>query len=507
MGYRSARAAFAVSGLVLVVGSGCSSSNSSGGPKGNAGDNGSAGFDNNGAGNAGAAAAAGDTGPADLAGAAGASDEAPTLTSAELAALAELSPKALPSPLPDMSNRFADDAQAAALGQKLFFETRFSGKLLDGDDDGSANALGKQGETGKVACAGCHIAKDGFLDDRTLGKQVSLAAGWGRRRAPSLLDVGQAKLLMWDGRHDTLYNQPFGPIESPVEMNSSRLFVAEQIFALYRPEYEAVFGPLPAFDDVLRFPPLAAELTGCQPSTADPQPACNGTEHGLPGDSAEFDALAKEDQDAVTEVVVNLGKALGAYERLLDCGASRFDAWVGGKSDALTASEQRGAQLFVGRGQCVSCHSGPFLSDQKFHNVGLQPTTVAVVFIDQDDHGALTGLAAANADPLNSRGKFSDGDDGRLPKSVAASMEGAFRTPILRCAARRPSFMHTGQLMSLSDVVAFFAKGGDSFGFLGTSELTALDLSARDEQDLVAFLGALEGPGPSADLLSDTRTP
>jgi cytochrome c peroxidase len=498
MGYRSARAAFAVSGLVLVVGLGCSSSASSGGPKG------SAGSDNSGAG---AAAVSGDAGSADLAGAAGASDEAPPLSAPELAALAELSPNPLPAPPLDKTNRFADNAQAAALGQKLFFETRFSGKLLDGDDDGSATTLGKQGETGKVACAGCHIAKAGFLDDRTLGEQVSLAAGWGRRRAPSLLDVGQAKLLMWDGRHDTLYNQPFGPIESPVEMNSSRLFVAEQIFALYRPEYEAVFGPMPAFDDVLRFPPLIADLTGCQPSTVDPQLVCNGTEHGLPGDGAEFDALAKEDQDAVTEVVVNMGKALGAYERLLDCGASRFDAWVGGQSDALTASEQRGAQLFVGRGQCVSCHSGPFLSDQKFHNVGLQPTTVAVVFIDQDDHGALTGLAAANADPLNSRGKFSDGDDGRLPKSVAPSLEGTFRTPILRCAARRPSFMHTGQLKSLSDVVAFFAKGGDAFGFLGTNELAALALSARDQQDLVAFLGSLEGPGPSADLLRDTHTP
>jgi cytochrome c peroxidase len=129
-----------------------------------------------------------------------------------------------------------------------------------------------------------------------------------------------------------------------------------------------------------------------------------------------------------------------------------------------------------------------------------------VVFIDQNDHGALNGLTTANADPLNSRGKFSDGDDGRLPTAIASSLEGTFRTPILRCSALRPTFMHTGQLKGLASAVAFFAKGGDSFGFLGKNELKPLDLSARDQADLVAFLAALDGPGPSADLLQDTRT-
>ncbi|HEX3853470.1 MAG TPA: cytochrome c peroxidase [Polyangiaceae bacterium] len=423
-------------------------------------------------------------------------------TAAERTALSTLSAPTLPPPGPDASNRFADDMSAAALGQRFFFETAFSGKLLDGDDDGSASTLGMQGQTGKVACAGCHVPSAGFLDNRTLGEQISLAAGWGRRRTPSLLNVGQAKLLMWDGRHDALYNQPFGPLESPVEMNSSRLFAAEQIFALHRADYEAVFGPMPPLDDATRFPPLDATVTGCQPSTVDPVPTCNGTEHGMPGDHAEFDGMSAADQDAVSGVIVNLGKALGAYERLLACGPSRFDRWVAGDDSALSASEQRGAALFVGRGQCSTCHSGPYLSDQQFHDVGLEPTTVAVAFTDQDDQGAATGLAAAIADPLNTRGKFSDGDDQRLPEAVDPSLTGAFRTPSLRCEARRPSFMHTGQLKTLADVVSFFTQGGDAFGYPGTNELTPLDLSAQDQADLVAFLGTLEGPGPDASLLS-----
>ncbi len=450
------------------------------------------------AGNSGAGSAS--AGRDDVGGMPGA-DTAPTLTASEIAAFLDLSPTALPAPKTDISNRFADHPDAAVLGQRFFFDPAFAGKLVEGDDDGSSSTLGSKGEVGKVACAGCHVPSAGFVDNRSLGGQISLAAGWGRRKAPSLLDVAQAPLFTWDGRHDALYNQPFAPVESPVEMNSSRLFVAEQIYARYRSDYEAVFGPLPPLDDASRFPPLTAEQTGCRPTTVDTLTSCNGSEHGLPGDKAEFDALSAADQHLVTSVVVNMGKALGAYERLLSCGPSRFDRWVHGEPEALSNSEQRGAKIFVGRGQCVSCHSGPFLSDQKFHNVGLQPTAVAVAFIDSNDDGAAAGLTAANDDPLNVRGAFSDGDDGRLPSTVDPALLGAFRTPMLRCDAMRPSFMHTGQLRTLSDVVQFFARGGDLFGYPGKSELLPLSLTAQDQLDLTAFLGALEGPGPKANLL------
>src|SRR5450432_3009292 len=86
----------------------------------------------------------------------GGSDSGITLTAAERSELDALSPSVLPAPGDDASNRFADRPEAAALGQKLFFEPAFSGKLLEGDNDGSKNALGVVGQTGKVACAGCH---------------------------------------------------------------------------------------------------------------------------------------------------------------------------------------------------------------------------------------------------------------------------------------------------------------------------------------------------------------
>jgi cytochrome c peroxidase len=432
-----------------------------------------------------------------------ADDPDPILSDKQRSALAELSPATLPAPPSDLSNKWSDDAKAAAFGQRLFFEPGFAGKLLDGDNDGSAFALGMKGETGKVACSGCHLPESGFSDSRTVRHQISLAAGWGRRRAPSLLDVGQSKLLMWDGRKDSLFAQIFGVIESPVEMNSSRLFVAQQLFARHKDEYEQLFGPMPALGDKARFPALSADVIGCQ--KLDAENACPEPMRGSPGDAADFDGMARDDQDEVTRVVVNAGKALGAYERLLNCGPSRFDRWMHGESDALTRAEQRGAGLFVGAGGCVSCHSGPFLSDEAFHNVGLRAERVATTFINPNDRGAAEGLPLALSDPLDVKGAFSDGDDGRLPAAVDAQSEGAFRTPRLRCLSKRPSFMHTGQMLALDQVVSFFSAGGHSAGFPGTSELKPLGLSARERSDLVAFLQALDGPGPDSALLEAPR--
>jgi cytochrome c peroxidase len=274
-------------------------------------------------------------------------------------------------------------------------------------------------------------------------------------------------------------------------MNSSRLYVAQRIWAQHRAEYEAIFGAIPApLDDPGRFPQLTAERTGCASLDA----ANRGVDcHGVPGDKAEYDGLSPADRDVVTRVVVNAGKAIGAYERLLACGPGRFDRWMHGDASALSPSEQRGAVLFVGAGKCAGCHAGPFLSDQKFHNVGLAPMAVAAAFLDADDRGAAAGVAEATADELNTKGRYSDGDDGRLTAAVAP--EGAFRTPTLRCVGQRPSFFHTGQAITLETVVEHFDDGGHLGGFVGEKEIAPLALSAGQRRDLVAFLRALDGPG------------
>jgi len=405
--------------------------------------------------------------------------------------LVALSPPRLPAPPADPTNAYLDDPRAAVLGKKLFFDTRFSGPLLDEANNGDPATLGMQGETGKVGCVSCHVPSSGFSDTRSTRAQISLGAGWTHRRAKSLLDVGQSLLLNWDGRRDSAFSQPFTPLEDAAEMNSSRLFAAQQLARLYRDDYEAIFGALPALDG---YAPVAAADAGC-----DELPV-----NAIHGGCAKPGA----DDPDVTRVVVNMGKAIEAYTRQLTCGTSRFDAWIAGDEHALDADEQAGAWLFVGKGRCDACHSGPYFSDRYFHNVGLHPDFRFFV-APIDDPGAAAGLEALLSDPLNSRGEYSDGDDGRLDALPAdlTTLLGAFSTPSLRCVARRPSFMHTGQFRSLEDVVDFFAKGGDSGGFLGVSENVPRDLSSTEKAELVAFLRALDGPGPDAALLEPPELP
>jgi cytochrome c peroxidase len=276
--------------------------------------------------------------------------------------------------------------------------------------------------------------------------------------------------------------------------------VAQQLFRLYRADYEAIFGEMPAFDDEARFPALAPETAGCVEvnTSKGSMFRCRG----LPGDGADYDGMAPADQQLASVAAVNASKALAAYVTQLRCGPGRFEQWLDGDETALSAAEQRGAALFVGRAGCTPCHGGPRLTDDQFHNVGLSPAIVAVAIQDKDDHGAATGLAAALADPTSSAGELSDGDRQMLPSQLGPELDGAFRTPTLRCAASHPSYMHTGQLGDLSQVVSFFDRGGDFSGFPGKSELTPLGLSAEERADLAAFLGTLTGPGPDQALLS-----
>jgi cytochrome c peroxidase len=52
------------------------------------------------------------------------------------------------------------------------------------------------------------------------------------------------------------------------------------------------------------------------------------------------------------------------------CKASRWDRYLQGEKTALSITEKEGALLFYGKGRCAACHSGPMMSDFKFHSIG-----------------------------------------------------------------------------------------------------------------------------------------
>jgi cytochrome c peroxidase len=407
------------------------------------------------------------------------------LTPAELAAIAQLSP--LPAPPADPTNAYADNAGAAALGQMLFFDKSYAGALAVGDD-GTNGGLGMVGETGKVACASCHGVGGAALDDqRSRPNNVSLGTDYGTRNALGIVNSSFYTWTNWGGRFDSQWSLPLAVAENAKIMKSTRLQVAHLLYAKYRTAYNAVFAtPLdPSLDptaaDASRFPAI-----------------------GKPGDAA-FDTMAAGDQAIVNRIFANYGKALAAYFRTLTSGNSRFDRFVAGDHTALDASEIRGLKLFIHEG-CVTCHSGPAFTDNKFHVLAVPQVGTHVPAADL---GRFTDVVPLLASPFNTNGAYSDNTStGKLAGLAQdASQSGAFRTKGLRDLTASGPYMHSGQLATLADVIAFYDQGGGDAGALSVTKdptLQPLALSAQDKVDLAAFLLSLQGESIDPMRLADT---
>lgn len=340
----------------------------------------------------------------------------------------------------DPTNRWADDPAAAALGRELFGEPRLS-------------------RNGEVSCASCHQPERGFADGRKLAMGLSM----GTRHSQSLLDAAHQRWFTWDGRADSLWSQALHPFQNPLEMGLTPAEVIERVRSIepLRVRYEAVFGALPAA-----------------------------------GDATAIDAA-----------FARLGKAIAAFERTLVTGPSAFDRWldrVRAGDDSPTPefgeSARRGAELFVGKADCVRCHSGPLLSDGEFHMIGVPSLDGAAPV----DRGRLEGVERLKADRFNASGMHSDAPDGARAKVTRATTLdpeawGRFRTPSLRSAALTPPYMHQGQLATLEEVVRFYdtLEGATTLDHHAERVLEPLGLSEQQRADLVAFLKAVQGAPPA----------
>jgi cytochrome c peroxidase len=373
----------------------------------------------------------------------------------ELEQMASLSISSLPPLPPDPSNRVADDERAAQLGQRLFFDTRLS-------------------SNGKVACATCHLPDKLFQDGTPLAKGV----GTTDRRTMTIIGTARSPWQFWDGRKDSQWAQALGPLESAVEHGGNRTQYAHIAATHYRAEYEAVFGKLP---DLARLPANAGPVD-------DPK-ARSG-----------WEAMAPADRDTVTGVFANLGKAIAAYERKIEPGASRFDAYVQAASagDAakmqatLTQDEVAGLRLFIGKGQCVQCHSGPLFTNNEFHNTGVPAARGLPA-----DAGRLAGAKKVLQDEFNCLGRYSDAKpqqcgEIRFLGGESESQMRQFRVPSLRNVAQRAPYMHAGQFATLKEVLEHYNRAPAAPQ--GHSELKPLGLNDVEIEQLQAFLGALSGP-------------
>jgi cytochrome c peroxidase len=136
---------------------------------------------------------------------------------------------------------------------------------------------------------------------------------------------------------------------------------------------------------------------------------------------------------------------MAEFQELLDFPpAPKLDVF--GKLDPAKATEAelRGQRLFFGKGQCATCHTPPYYTDNLMHNLRVER------FFEEKT--------------INGR---------------RASADGPIKTFPLRGIKDSPPYLHDDRLLTLDDTVEFF------------NLVLQLKLTADEKQDLVAFLRAL----------------
>lgn len=304
--------------------------------------------------------------------------------------------------------------------------------------------------SGAVSCATCHKPDAGWTD----GVARSEASGQKLdRNTQSVLDVRFNRWFGWDGQADNLWAQSIRPIVAPREMGANAGHVAELMRSdeAYRRQYATVFGNEPG-------------------------------------------------RDAPETLLVNVGKALAAFQETLISPRTPFDAF----RDALSRQDwqaaarypkaaRRGAKMFVGRGKCNVCHFGARFTSGEFHDAGV-PYFIAPGVVDPGRH---KGIAGVKSSPWNLAGKYNDD-----PRKVGAWATrqvrqlhrnfGEFKIPSLRGLVATAPYMHDGSLPTLERVVRHYSEINlERLHADGERILVPLKLSKREIDDMVAFLASL----------------
>ena len=372
-------------------------------------------------------------------------------TTEDLKVIKTLSP--LPEVPADPTNKVGLKSKAATFGEDLFNDWRLS-----------------RGE--EFACQTCHRVTDHLMSVRD-DTPTDI---------PTLWNLAYNDWFFFDGRADTMWAQALGPIENPKEHNFSRTEVAHLISSdlNYNKVYKELFGEIEDFSDKERFPEPG------KPSKDDEEANKN------------WEKMTAKDRMAVNKVFANVGKALAAFQMTLVSQKTDFDVFVEGikendqkKINALSASAQKGLKLFVGKGKCITCHSGPAFTDSKFHDTQLPETDIDLGFKNAR-HG---GVETVKKSIFNAAGPFSDDPNSNFAKRLKnleqePAQKGKFKTPGLRNVDYTQPYMHTGQFRTLIDVINFYSdmkNAQDS----DHPEIEPRNFTEQEKRDLIEFLKSI----------------
>ncbi len=296
----------------------------------------------------------------------------------------------------------------AALGRRIFFDASLSA-------------------SGQMSCATCHDPTNGHTQTNDLGtqlggpgldvqgKRLSMPASYLHTAPVFSVDAdGTPKGgMFWFGAVDTLEQQALGPFLNPVEMaNTGALDVLSKIASsAYAEDFKKVYGQ---------------------------------------------DAFTRHASDDTRDnpMYVNVGKALGAFEReaqVFHPYDSKYDEVLRGNA-TLSTQEQRGLDAFnrADKGNCASCHTSARSAGGEhplFTNFGYYALGVA-------RNAAYT----ANADATYYDLGLCDFEPGGRTPSSHPTWCGKFKTPSLRNVALRMAFFHNGQIKTLREAVNFHVR-------------------------------------------------
>jgi cytochrome c peroxidase len=341
---------------------------------------------------------------------------------------------------------FAGKSPRVELGRRLFMDPTVS-------------------RAARFSCASCHSPEHGFSDPRVLSEDENGATA---RHSQPLLDLKDGVGMHWDGEFFTVRELLVARLAPTAEAQAQALALASRHFAAARGHGGGDEG---AFGERLRQIRPPSWIASGAPTVTLAAPLVRRLDEE--GRYAAGFRAAFGSSRVTTERLV---EAMEAYVLSLGSGTSAYDR------DDLSPSARRGQELFQGKANCVSCHTGDRFTDDRFHNTG-------VAFVpDLPGH------------PL---------DTGRANRSFVAEDSGRFKTPSLRDIARRAPYMHDGSSPTLLDVVAYYDRGGTPNPGLDAN-VRPLGLDPREIADLVAFLESLTsderpGLGPAPARPRETR--
>jgi len=249
-----------------------------------------------------------------------------------------------------------------------------------------------------VSCNSCHNLATGGVDN--LPTSMGHLAQFGPRNSPTVLNAGLEIAQFWDGRAPSLEEQAKGPILNPLEMAM--------------PDIELVLSRL----------------------------------RTIPEYAERFKQAFPNDKEPIT--YDNIAKAIAAYERTL-LTPSRFDQFLAGKADALSAKEQQGLKLVIEKG-CIQCHNGVGAGGGMFQKFGIRE-----------------------------RYEFSD-DQGRYNVTKKDEDRYFFKVPMWRNVTRTAPYFHDGSIWDLKEAIRI----------MGRLQL-GKQLTDEEVEPIVAFLHSLEG--------------